>query len=118
MALVRLTESTLPAEGLPVELEDRVAYWRQKLLEEGKAEGREEGKAEGREEGEARGDAKALVRERYLLRRQVVLRFGEDTAEQFGALLEEVSDPDRLAEMGEWIIECEDGASLLARMSQ
>ncbi len=108
MALVRLTESTLPAEGLPVELEDRVAYWRRKLLEEGKAEGREE--------GEARGDAKALVRERYLLRRQVVLRFGEDTAERFGALLEDVSDPDRLAEMGEWIIECEDGASLIARV--
>ena len=29
-----------------------------------------------------------------------------------------VSEPGRLAEVGEWVIECEDGASLLARMAE
>ena len=64
--------------------------------------------------GEARGEAKALARERALLERQVALRFGGDTAKRFGVLLAGVSDPERLAAAGEWLIECEDGASLLA----
>ncbi len=66
----------------------------------------------------AAGEARSLDQARALLVRQFALRFGGDTAERFGVLLEGVSDPERLAEVGEWIIECPDGASLLARMAE
>ena len=53
--------------------------------------------------------------ERALLRRQAERKFDADTAERFSGLLDGVTDPEHLAEIGEWIIECETGAELLAR---
>ena len=44
-----------------------------------------------------------------------MLKFGAGTGDQLAALLEKVTDPDRLTEIGEWIIRCEDGGGLLAR---
>ena len=68
-----------------------------------------------RAEGRAEGAALFLARERALLRRQATLRFGAGTGDQLAALLAEVADHDRLAEVGEWIVQCEDGTALLAR---
>ena len=72
-------------------------------------------RAEGRAEGRTEGDALALARDRALLRRQATLKFGAGAGEQLATLLEEVTDPERLAEVGEWIIRCEDDGALLAR---
>ena len=60
-------------------------------------------------------EALALARERSLLQRQATLRFGRGTGDRLKSLLAEVSDHDRLADVGEWIVQCEDGAALLAR---
>ena len=83
--------------------EDRLRAWFAKARAEGEALGLE------------RGEALALERERALMRRQATLRFDTGTGDRLAALLAKVTDPDRLAEVGEWIIECEDGAALLAR---
>lgn len=50
-----------------------------------------------------------------LVCRQTRLKFGTDTAERLSKLLEEVSDPERIARIGDRIIQCETGAELLAR---
>ena len=134
MKLVRLRESTDEVVRQPADPAERVALWKQQLIEKGRTEGEAEGEARGRAEGEARGEArgraegeargraegeaKALARERALLERMVALRFGGDTAKRFGVLLAGISDPERLDEVGEWLIECPDGASLLARMGE
>ena len=63
-----------------------------------------EGREEGREE------------ERRLLCRQAARRFGADTAGRLADALAAVADPARLAQVGEWIIECETAADLMARV--
>ena len=44
-------------------------------------------------------------------------KFDDDTAQRLAVLLEQTADPDRLAQAGGWIIECETGAELLDRVS-
>lgn len=50
-----------------------------------------------------------------LVCRQARLKFGTDTAERLSEMLEGVSDPERIARIGDRIILCETGAELLAR---
>ena len=80
-------------------LEDQVREWTQQWFEEGHERGIEQGRAE----------------ERALLCRQVARKFDADTAERLSGMLNGLADPERLAEVGEWIIECETGAELLDR---
>ena len=80
-----------------------------------KAELRAKVRAEVETEVRAESDALALARERALLRRLATRKFGADTGDRLAALLEEATDPDRLAEVGDWIILCEDGGALLTR---
>ena len=56
-----------------------------------------------------------LERERTLLSRQAVRKFGAETGARLAALLAGVADPDRLAEIGDSVVDCADGADLLAR---
>ena len=99
--------------------EDRLRAWfveaRAGAIAEGKAEGKAEGRAEGESLGLKRGETLALARDRVLLRRQATLKFDAGTGDRLATLLEEVTDPERLAEVGEWIIRCEDGGALLER---
>ena len=60
------------------------------------------------------GRAEGLEFHRRLLERQAARRFGADVGERLSALLAGVSEPDRLAAVGEAIIECGTGAELLA----
>lgn len=60
------------------------------------------------EEGRAEGIA-------TLVCRQARRKFGSDTAKHLSKLLEGVSDPDRIEQIGDWILDCEDAADLLAR---
>ena len=89
-------------------LGERVRQW----AEHYRAEGIERGRAEGIERGIEQG----IEQERALLRRQVARKLGASTAERLAPLLARVEDPEHLAEVGEWIIDCDDGAELLRRV--
>ena len=84
-------------------LEHRMDEWEQEWFRQGREEGREEGREAG------------LAEERALLRRQAARRFGAETAEALAGLLEGVDDADRLAEVGEMIVDCGTGGELLDR---
>ncbi len=53
--------------------------------------------------------------QRELLRRQAARKFDAAAAERLAAKLEGVEDADRLAQVGDWIIECETSDDLFAR---
>ena len=57
-------------------------------------------------------------RQKALLRRQAERRFGAAAAERLSAVLAEVTDADRLAEAGEWIVDCATPAEFLARVDR
>ncbi|MBE2295035.1 MAG: hypothetical protein IAF00_08780 [Phycisphaerales bacterium] len=51
-----------------------------------------------------------------MLLRQVQLRFDAETATALASLLERVTDPEQLTQVGEWIILCVTGEDLLDRV--
>ncbi|MCZ0943656.1 MAG: Rpn family recombination-promoting nuclease/putative transposase [Gammaproteobacteria bacterium] len=67
--------------------------------------------AEGRTEGEARVRAD----QRAQLRRQADRKFGQRAADRLDGLIRGVTDPERLVEVGDWIIDCRTEAEFLAR---
>ena len=76
---------------------------------------RAEGRAEGIAQGVERGFEQGLAAERELLCRQAMRKFGDGTAERLAGLLARVGDTRRLAEVGDWIIDCATGDDLIAR---
>ena len=89
-------------------LEENVREWTAEWVAEGREQGLEQGREEGREQGREE--------ERTLLCRMAARKFDAATAQRLGAALAEVTDADRLAEVGDWIIECGTAADLLARL--
>ena len=81
-------------------LEENVREWTRELLEQGRAQGIEQGRHE----------------ERALLCRQAARKFDAGAAKGLAAALAGVTDPDRLARVGDWIIECATASELLARV--
>ena len=77
--------------------------WSAKL----RAEGRVEGLTEGRMEGQI-----------AVMRRLAARKFGRETAERLAEQLTKIPDPERLGEVGEWILECDSGEALLARVAR
>ena len=77
--------------------------------------GRVEGMEQGLERGMARGRAEGIKWERALLFRQAQRRFGADVAEALSALIKEVDDPHRLADVGDLVVDCATGRELLDR---
>ena len=92
-------------EDVRMTLVERVAEWPEQWLREG----REQGIREGIEQG--------LAHERALLWRQAASRFGADTASRLSETLAGIADPDRLAEIGEWLVRCDTGDEFLARVA-
>ena len=84
-------------------LAERAKEWTEQLLREGREQGLEQGIERGRAE------------ERALLCRLAARKFDAETAERLSGLLDRLTDPERLAEVGDWIIECGTGADLLDR---
>ena len=76
----------------------------------------DEYRAEGRAEGIERGIEQGLAAERDLLRRLAARKFGAGTAERLAGLLAQMGDTRRLAEVGDWIIDCATGDDLIARL--
>ena len=89
-------------------LEETVREWTREWLEQGIAQGMEKGRAQGIEQGRNE--------ERALLCRQAARKFDAGAAEGLAAALAGVTDPDRLARVGDWIIECASASDLLARV--
>ncbi len=81
------------------EVERRVSEWPKQWVREGRAQGLREG----------------LEQERALLERMAGLRFGAEAAARLSSVLAEVTDPERLAEVGEWLVRCETAEAFLAR---
>ena len=94
------------------------AEWHRQGFEEGLEQGRAQGREQGLERGEKRGIERGLVQglaaERELLRRQTARKFGAAASDALIRHLADISDPDRLAGIGERIVDCRTGAELLA----
>ena len=91
-------------EEVRMTLVERVAEWPKQWLREG----REQGLEEGREQG--------VDQQRALLCRMAAARFGDDTAARLADVLAPIADPERLAEIGEWLGSCDTAAGFLARL--
>ena len=76
-------------------------------VEEQKERAHREGLGRGRREGRA-----------TLVCRQARLKFGGPTAERLSRLLDDITDPEAIARIGDQIIECETGEELLTRAGQ
>ena len=103
------TEMPPRLEEVETLLAEHSEEWMALWVEEGREQGREQGRAEGLERGRAE--------ERALLCRQAARKFDDDDRQRLAAVLAEVADPERLAEVGDWIIECGTGTELLARVA-
>ncbi len=57
-------------------------------------------------------------REHATLVRQARRKFGAETADQLASLLADVSDPERVGEIADLIIDCASGADLLAQAAR
>lgn len=93
-------------------LAERVQEWTREWVQQGRTEGR----AEGHEQGRAEGHEQGLAAERSLLRRQAARKFDTTTADQLATTITDVSDPERLSEVGESIIDCSSGSELIERV--
>ena len=70
----------------------------------------------GVEEQKERAHREGLTRGgRDLVCRQARLKFGTRTAERLARLLDDITDPEAIARIGDRIIQCETGEELLAR---
>ena len=92
-----------------------VDSWFAKRLRESGRKERAEGLAEGRREGRREAESRARRDQRATLVRLARRKFGVETAKELAALLEGVSDPDRVAEVADLIIDCTSGPELLVR---
>ena len=122
-SLPRLEEvQTMLEETVREWTADWVAEGREQGLEQGREQGREQGLEQGREQGLEQGREQGLkqgrVEERALLCRLAARKFDAAAGERLSAALAEVADPDRLAEVGDWIIECGTAAELLDRVAR
>ncbi len=105
-------------------LAERVQEWTREWLEQSRTEGREQGRTEGREQGRTEGREQALAEsrqqalaaERTLLRRQATRKFEATTADQLAGAIADLNDPERLAEVGEAIIDCNTASALIERI--
>ena len=95
-------------EEMKMSVVERAAEWPKQWLREG----REQGLAEGREQGIEQG----VGQQRALLCRMAAARFGADTAARLADVLAPIADPERLAEIGEWLGSCDTADGFLARL--
>ena len=86
------TRTTL--EYVRMTLEERVAQWPRRWIQEGLEQG--------------------LAHERALLIRQATSRSGVTIAEHLSETLAGITDPDRLADIGDWLVRCDTGDEFLA----
>ncbi len=101
---------------LAEQVHEWTAEWVAEGREQGLKEGIERGIERGIEQGTEQGIERGRTEERGLLCRLAARKFDAETASQLSTLLDLLSDPERLAQVGDWIIECETAADLLDRV--
>ena len=115
-------ESLPRLEEVRTMLEETVREWTADWVAEGREQGleqgREQGLEQGREQGLEQGLEQGRAEERGLLCRLAARKFDDAAAQRLSVALAEVADPDRLAEVGDWIIECGTADELLGRVAR
>ncbi len=91
---------------------ERVKEMREQVHRDGVQKGLEQGLERGLEQGLERGRAEG----RALVGRLATRKFGAETAEQLSRVLEDIADPEKLAEVADAIIDCDSDAELFARV--
>ena len=99
-------------EGTMMALAKRALEWE----EEYGRQGFEKGLKQGLEQGQVQGFEKGLAAERELLRRLATRKFGVTAGDALVRHIADISDPDRLAGIGERIVDCGTGAELIERL--
>ena len=94
-------------EEEPTMLAERAKEW----YEEARLKGVEQGMEQGLERGIEQGRAE----ERALLCRWAERKFGPGTSARPAGLLDRLAAPDQLGEVGDWMIDRDTGADLIAR---
>ena len=111
-------------KGLKQGLEQGLEQGEKRGIERGQAQGFEQAGGErtsratwsGIERGQAQGFEQGLAAERELLRRLATRKFGAAAGDALVRHLADISDPDRLAGIGERIVDCGTGAELIERL--
>ena len=100
---------------------ENVAQGVQLGIEQGIQQGMEQGVRRGIEQGVQRGIEQGVQQERARglarLRRHAAIKFGAQTAERLAALLGAAIAVEQMERVGDWIVECDRGGDLLARVS-
>ena len=109
---------SLLARRIDESIEAGVARGRTEGLERGLEQGVARGLEQGLEQGVMRGLEQGLEQERAMLARQAGRKFGAETGARLAELLAGVADAERLAGIGDLVIDCADGAELLARAEE
>ena len=118
MLLPRRMRGTVSAP-LPTleEVRTMLAETMQEWTEQWVEQGIEQGLERGIEQGRAQGIEQGRVEERVLLCRLAARKFDAAAGQQLAAALADMTDPGRLAQVGDWIIECGTAAELFARLA-
>ena len=93
--------------------EARLGKWFDEVRAEHMALGREQGLERGLEQGIEQERARGLAR----LRRHAAIKFGARTAERLADLLGGTISAEQMERVGDWIMECDRGGDLLARVT-
>ena len=112
-ASVLPTLAQLERQSGSVEGEKNMATVSEVLAQEYRAKQQARGMALGIAQGVAQERARNLAR----LRRHAAIRFGLPTAQRLGELLGTAAATEQIERVSDWIIECERGEQLLARVS-
>ena len=117
------TNAEARAQELAEARAQELAEARAQELAEGRAEELAEARAQELAEARAEERVEAILEERLvearaMLSRQAERKFGAGTGARLAALLAEIADPKRLAAVGDLVIDCADGAELLARVRE
>ena len=101
--------------------EARLGKWFDEIRAEHMALGREQGLERGLEQGLEQGLERGIEQERARglarLRRQAAIKFGARTAERLADLLGGTIAAEQMERVGDWIMECDRGGDLLARVT-
>ena len=99
----------------PRMLAETVTQWRQEALDEGRRQGMSEGRRQGVSEGRRQGVSEGMSHERALLGRQAARRFGVVAGDALVALLANEEEAERLAQVGDLVVDCASAEELLRR---
>ena len=94
----------------------RMGKWFDGVRAEFVAQGIQQGVEQGIQRGVAQGIQQERARGLARLRRHAAIKFGAQTAERLAARLGAATSTEQMERVGDWIMECERGADLLARV--